>query len=204
MGIPIPDVGEGGTYGSETGQSGTLYPSATTTPGSAMSKEHMDSSGSISTSMDGAGSGESRPRLIRTDHRSGSNLRRPVRADSPALGEGSERQRQTLIALTRRSDTLSHPARPILPLTDRTHSIPASGSRPPLRSAATSPVRGLGSSPQMKKFSKPDWIFHGQSRSDPDIAEHSPSPPETAIRRASGPAISRPYHQVIHSGRIRA
>ncbi|RKU41975.1 hypothetical protein DL546_001148 [Coniochaeta pulveracea] len=148
-------------------------------------------------SMDGAETRASRPSLRRSD--SSSNLV----GGQTAAPSAKAHQSQLPTAATRRSNTLSHPSPPAH--LGRTYSIPLAGRRPPLNHAATSPVYGFGNAPMPPKWaaSNTDWISHGHSRSEPNTEE--PSPDVEPNRRASGPAaFSRPYHQVIHSGRIKA
>jgi hypothetical protein len=208
MGVPIPPDSDSVIFESESSESGSVSQSDASMPGFVTGPnlvqansvaQHADRSTSEPLSMDGAESGETRPRLIRTDSRYDSILEEPGPAESAASHESTQRQpqRQPPAILTRRSNTLSHPVQPIIPNVGRTQSIPTFGRRPVLATAASDPVYGHGDAQ-----SAGDWIFHGHSRSEPNDIE--PDPDINTNRRASGPAFSRPYHQVIHSGRIRA
>jgi hypothetical protein len=204
MGAPIPSDSDSVVFETESSESGSVSQSYASMPGFVTSPnlvqansvaQYTDRSTSGPLSMDGAGSGETRPRLIRTDSRYDSILEEPGPAESAESYEST--QRQTPAIFTRRSNTLSHPGQPTIPSISRTQSVPTFGRRPVLESTASSPVYG-----HRDGQSAGDWIFHGHSRSEPNDIELDPD--INTNRRASGPAFSRPYHQVIHSGRVRA
>lgn len=155
MGAPIPSDNDSVIFESESSESGSVSQSDGSMPGFVTSPnvvqanpvaQDTDRSASESLSMDGAGSGETRPRLIRTDSRYDSILEEPALAEAAESYESTQGQPQGQppAILTRRSNTLSHPVQPIIPTVGRTRSFPTFGRRPVLQTAVSSPVYGYG------------------------------------------------------------